>query len=88
MALLKPTQLPGERERTIVHNICSTEATQYGCDNESSAIEAYKAKMAQEYDELLDSNTIYRYLLHNYLTQFLFRVCKGSSLWNAIFQGV
>ena len=44
---------------SLVQNICypesakfSTEATQYGCGNENRAIEAYKAKMAQEHEEL------------------------------------
>ena len=44
---------------SLVHNIYysestkfSTKVTQYGCDNENQAIETYKAKMAQEHDEL------------------------------------
>ena len=44
---------------SLIHNICypestkfSTEATQYGCENESRAIEAYKAEMVRKHEEL------------------------------------
>ena len=44
---------------SLTHNICypesanfSIEATQYGCENESQAIEAYKAEMVGKHEEL------------------------------------
>ena len=44
---------------TLIHDICypestkfSTEATQYGCENEKRAIEAYKDRMVGKHAEL------------------------------------